>query len=49
VPKYRFRIFYNQRVKKDCESIFKNICAEIGYRIHSMELVENHVHLFLEQ
>ena len=48
VPKYRFKIFYNKRVKKDCESIFKNICAEKGYRIHAMEVVEDHVHLFLE-
>ena len=48
VPKYRYRIFYNKRVKKDCESIFKNICAENGYSIHAMEVVEDHVHLFLE-
>jgi putative transposase len=47
-PKYRLKIFYNKRVKKDCESIFKNICAEKGYRIHAMEVVEDHVHLFLE-
>ena len=47
-PKYRLKIFYNKRVKKDCESIFKNICTEKGYRIHAMEVVEDHVHLFLE-
>jgi putative transposase len=47
-PKYRLKIFYNKRVKKDCESIFENICAEKGYRIHAMEVVEDHVHLFLE-
>ena len=47
-PKYRFKIFYNKRVKKDCESILKNICVEKGYRMHAMEVVEDHVHLFLE-
>ena len=47
-PKYRLKIFYNKRVKKDCESIIKDICAEKGYRIHAMEVVEDHVHLFLE-
>ena len=48
VPKYRYKIFYNKRVKKDCESIIKDICAEKGYRIHAIEVVEDHVHLFLE-
>ncbi|MDQ1254180.1 MAG: REP-associated tyrosine transposase [Euryarchaeota archaeon] len=48
VPKYRYRIFYNKRVKKDCESTLKNICIEKGYKIHAMEVVEDHVHLFLE-
>ena len=36
------------RVKKDCELIINNICKEKGYRIHAMEVVEDHVHLFLE-
>jgi putative transposase len=48
VPKYRYRIFYNKRVKKGCESILNNICTEKGYKIHAMEVVEDHVHLFLE-
>jgi len=39
-PKYRFKIFYIKRVKKDCESIFKDICAEKGYKIHAMEVVK---------
>jgi len=48
VPKYRYRIFSNGQVKKDCESILNNICMEHGYKIHAMEIVEDHVHLFLE-
>ncbi len=48
VPKYRYKIFYDRRVKKDCELILKNICIEQGYRIHAMELTEDHIHLFLE-
>ena len=48
VPKYRYRIFYNRQVKKDCELILKNICMEQGYKIHAMEIVADHVHLFLE-
>lgn len=48
VPKYRYKIFYDRRVKKDCELILKNICMEQGYKIHALELAEDHVHLFLE-
>ena len=48
VPKYRYSIFYNTRIKKDCELILSNICVEKGYKIHAMEVVDNHVHLFLE-
>ena len=48
VPKYRYGIFYDRRVKKDCELTLKNICSEKGYKIHAIELSEDHVHLFLE-
>ena len=48
VPSNRYRIFYNRQVKKDCELILKNICKEQGYKIHAMEIVADHVHLFLE-
>ncbi|PAV10662.1 transposase [Methanosarcina spelaei] len=48
VPKYRYNIFYNKHIKKDCELILINICAKNGYKIHAMEVVDNHVHLFLE-
>ena len=48
VPKYRYGIFYDRRVKKDCELVLKNICMNQGYKIHAIELAEDHVHLFLE-
>ena len=48
VPKYRYKIFCDRRVKKDCELILNNICMEKGYEIHAMEIVEDHLHLFLE-
>ena len=48
VPKYRYKIFYDRRVKKDCELILKNICIEPRYKIHALELAEDHGHLFLE-
>ena len=48
VPKYRYKIFYDRRVKKDCELVIKNICMEHGYKVHALELIEDHVHVFLE-
>ena len=48
MPNYRYKIFYDKRVKKDCELILNNICMEQGYKIHAMEIVDDHVHLFLE-
>lgn len=48
LPKYRYNIFYNKQIKKDCELILINICTKNGYKIHAMEVVDNHVHLFLE-
>ncbi len=48
VPKYRYNIFYEREVKKDCELVLNDICNENGYKIHAMEIVEDHVHLFLE-
>jgi putative transposase len=48
VPKYRYKIFYDRQVKKDYELTLNNICMEQGYKIHAMEIMEDHVHLFLE-
>ena len=48
VPRYRYKIFYERQVKKDCELVINDICKENGYKIHAMEIVEDHVHLFLE-
>jgi hypothetical protein len=36
------------KVKKDCELVLYNICMEQGYKIHAIEIVEDHVRLFLE-
>ena len=45
VPKYRYKIFYDKRVKKDCELVLSKICMEQGYKI---EIGDDHVHLILE-
>jgi len=48
VPKYRYNIFYSKQIKKDCELILNNICIEQGYKLHALEIVDDHVHLFVE-
>ena len=48
VPRYRYNVFYSEGVKKDCETIFNDICAEHGYRVHALEIVDDHVHMFVE-
>jgi len=48
VPKYRYKIFNNEQIKKDCELILNKICIEQHYKLHAIEVVEDHVHLFVE-
>lgn len=48
VPKYRYKIFNNEQIKKDCELILNKICREQHYKLHAIEVVEDHVHLFVE-
>jgi len=48
VPKYRYKIFNNEQIKKDCELILNKICMEQHYKLHAIEVVEDHVHLFVE-
>ena len=48
VPKYRRDIFKNIHVARCCRLIFQEIANQYGYKILSLEIMENHVHLFLE-
>ena len=48
VPKYRHKIFSDLCVKKDFESILSKLCLDKGYKIHALEVMDDHVHLFLE-
>ena len=48
VPKYRRGIFINIHVARICKMIFQDIAEQYGYRILALEIMEDHVHLFLE-
>ncbi len=38
-------ISYNERVKKDLESILYNICTEQDYKIHGVKVIKDYVNL----
>ena len=47
VPKYRRNIFYGM-VKEDCEKVIHDICGRHGYKVISLHVAPDHVHLFIE-
>ncbi|MGA9140125.1 MAG: IS200/IS605 family transposase [Methanocella sp.] len=47
VPKYRRKIFYGS-VKGDCELVIRDICDRCGYKMTSLHVAADHVHLFVE-
>ncbi len=48
VPKYRRDIFKNIHAARGCKLIFREIAEKYGYRILALEVMEDHIHLFLE-
>ena len=48
VPKYRRNIFKNIHAARGCELIFRKIAKKYGYKILALEVMEDHIHLFLE-
>jgi len=48
VPKYRRDIFIDTYIAKICKMVFQDIAEQYGYRILALEVMEDHVHLFLE-
>ncbi len=48
VPKYRRDIIKNIHAARGCKLVFHEIAEQYGYKILALEVMENHVHLFLE-
>ena len=48
VPKYRRKIFKDIHVARGCRLVFNEIADQYGYTILALEIMEDHVHLFLE-
>ena len=48
VPKYRKDIFKNTHVVRCCRLVFQEIANKYGYKILALEVIEDHIHLFLE-
>ena len=47
VPKYRKHVFYNQEVKKCCENLFRAIARKFSYRLISLKVQPDHLHMFI--
>ena len=48
VPKYRRPIFNDAFVKKACEMLFRQIAKKYKFVIHELQIMPDHVHLFVE-
>ena len=48
VPKYRKPIFNNKHIARGCRLVFEEISEKYGYEIITLEIMEDHVHLFLK-
>jgi putative transposase len=48
VPKYRRKIFKDIHVARGCRLVLFEIASRYGYNILALEIMEDHVHLFLE-
>ena len=48
VPKYRRNIFKNIDAARGCKMIFREIAEKYGYKILALEVMEDHIHMFLE-
>lgn len=47
VPKVSIQYIYSKQIK-DCGLMFNNICNNQGCKLHALEIVDNHIHLFVE-
>jgi putative transposase len=47
IPKYRKQIF-NREISDYTKDIFNKIAEEYGFRVDTMEVMEDHVHVFVE-
>ena len=48
IPKYRRDIFKNIDAARGCKLIFREIAEKYGYKILALEIMEDHIHMFLE-
>ena len=47
IPKYRKHIF-DKEVSDYTKTIYSKVAEEYGFRIDTMEVMEDHVHIFVE-
>ena len=48
VPKYRYTMFRYEGIKRICKKSFYATAYKYGFKIHALEIMPDHVHLFVE-
>jgi len=48
VPKYRWPVFNNEAVKLECKNAFYSTASRYGFNIHCLQIMDDHVHLFVD-
>ncbi len=48
VPKYRWPVFNNEAVKLECKKAFYSTASRYGFNIHCLQIMDDHVHLFVD-
>jgi len=48
VPKYRYKMFRYEGIKKICKQSFYATAYKYGFTIHALEIMDDHVHLFVD-
>jgi len=47
VTKYRKRVFINEKMRSVLEIILRDIAKQKGYYIHTIKVLEEHIHMFV--
>lgn len=47
-PKFRIKMLKPEHIRRVCKGIIRMICNQKGFVIHEMEIMSDHIHLFVE-
>jgi len=48
VPKYRHKVFSDERIKNVCEIVLSDLAKQMGCFVQAIQVMDDHVHIFLD-